>query len=78
MFTDSAIRSMTKFTVEGNRHIENIGARRLGSVLERVMEDISYDAPDKEPGSTIVVSEKEVQAKLGDSLDKLEYARYIM
>jgi len=45
-FTDSAIREIARVTYESNNSIENIGARRLHSVIEKIIEQISYEAPD--------------------------------
>jgi ATP-dependent HslUV protease ATP-binding subunit HslU len=46
-FEDSAIREIARIAREVNATVENIGARRLHTVIERIMDDISFDAPDK-------------------------------
>lgn len=51
--TDEAIRAMARIAAQVNRLVENIGARRLHTVIERVMGDISFEAADMPPGSTV-------------------------
>ncbi len=53
-FTDDAIREVARSAAVANRNIENIGARRLHAVMERIMDDISFDASDLN-GQKIVV-----------------------
>ena len=50
-FTDDAIDALAKVAVEVNSNVENIGARRLRTVLERVLDDISVAAPDGYPAT---------------------------
>ena len=50
-FEDEAIREIARMAAQLNKSVENIGARRLHSVLERVMEKISFDAAEMEKGS---------------------------
>lgn len=45
-FTDAAIREIARVTFETNNNIENIGARRLHTVIEKIVEQISFEAPD--------------------------------
>ena len=47
VFEDEAIREIAKVAAEVNEQVDNIGARRLHTVIERTVEDISFDAPDK-------------------------------
>ena len=54
-FTDESIREIARIAFEANRSIENIGARRLHTIIEKVMEEISFDAPDKEAGEVITL-----------------------
>jgi ATP-dependent HslUV protease ATP-binding subunit HslU len=48
-FTDAAIKEISFFAEEINTALDNIGARRLHTVLERILEDISFSAPEKVP-----------------------------
>jgi len=50
-FEDDAIREMARMAAQLNKTVENIGARRLYTVLERIMETISFDAAELEKGS---------------------------
>jgi ATP-dependent HslUV protease ATP-binding subunit HslU len=57
--------------------VENIGARRLHTVIERVMEEISFDAPDK-VGQQIQVTEEYVRTRVGDLLLSTDMRKYIL
>ncbi len=61
-----------------NKTVENIGARRLHTVIERIMEEISYAAAEMEEGSTITVDKKLVQERLSDVLVASDLSRYIL
>ena len=45
-FSDDSIEEVAQFAYDANLSLENIGARRLHSIIEKVMEDVSFDAPD--------------------------------
>lgn len=47
VFTDTAVHEVARVAEEINQHVDNIGARRLYTILERIVEDISFNAPDK-------------------------------
>jgi len=57
--------------------VENIGARRLHTVIERVMEEISFDAADKQ-GEQVVVTEEYVRTRVGDLLLSTDMRKYIL
>lgn len=76
-FTDGAIKEIAAVAAEVNTTVENIGARRLHTVLERIIEDISYDAPDK-VGSKVVISEQEVRNRVTDMLAKTDLTKFIL
>ncbi|RLA83925.1 MAG: HslU--HslV peptidase ATPase subunit [Epsilonproteobacteria bacterium] len=76
-FTDDAIRSFAKLSVSANEKAEDIGARRLHTVIEKVLEDISFDA-DEHKGETITVTEELVHDKLEDIAQNEDTARYIL
>jgi ATP-dependent HslUV protease ATP-binding subunit HslU len=63
--------------LQTNRTVENIGARRLHTVIERVMEEISFDAPDK-VGQQIQVTEEYVRTRVGDLLLSTDMRKYIL
>jgi len=76
-FKDNAIRQFAKLSVNANEKAEDIGARRLHTVIEKVLEDISFDA-DEHSGETIDISEKLVIDKLQDIIEDEDTARYIL
>jgi ATP-dependent HslUV protease ATP-binding subunit HslU len=77
-FTPEAIKEIARLAAEINRQVENIGARRLHTVIERIMEDISFGAPDMPPGSSITVDRDLVRAKLLPLLEKQDLSRFIL
>lgn len=76
-FTDSAIREIAKIAFEVNRTVENIGARRLHTVVEKIMEDISFTAADQ-PNSTFEIDEIYVREKVKDYLNATDLRKYII
>ena len=76
-FTDDAIEALADIAVELNASVENIGARRLQTVMERVLDEISFDAPDQngtESTSTPPMSQKHV----GDLARNTDLSRFIL
>jgi len=76
-FNDDAIHSFAKLSVSANEKAEDIGARRLHTVIEKVLEDISFDA-DEHSGETITVTKELVHDKLEDIAQNEDTARYIL
>jgi ATP-dependent HslUV protease ATP-binding subunit HslU len=76
-FTERAVRKIAEMAAEINSSAENIGARRLHTVLERLLEDISFDAPDH-AGRLVEVDEDEVRCRLDDLVSDRDLARYIL
>jgi len=76
-FTDEAIRSFAKYSVSANEKTEDIGARRLHTVIEKVIEDISFEA-DEKAGEKVIISKELVEEKLEDIVDNEDTARYIL
>ncbi len=77
VFDDAAIHAIAKISQLANEKLEDIGARRLHTVLERVLEDISYDA-DEHKGEKIVVTEELVHRKLDNIASDEDLSRYIL
>ena len=77
VFTDEAIDALAKVAVEVNGSVENIGARRLQTVIERVLDDISYTATDK-TGETVTIDGDYVRAQVGDLAKNADLSRYIL
>jgi len=76
-FEDDAIRAFAKLSVNANEKAEDIGARRLHTVIEKVIEDISFEA-DEKSGETIAVTKDLVHEKLQNIVDDEDTARYIL
>lgn len=76
-FDDDAIRAMARISHITNEKTEDIGARRLHTVIERVLEEISYDA-DEHKGETITVTKELVHEKLDEVIEDEEVSRYIL
>jgi ATP-dependent HslUV protease ATP-binding subunit HslU len=76
-FTDDAIEAMADIAFHVNRSTQNIGARRLHTILERVLEDISFEAPER-AGERIVVDAEAVRGRLEDVAKDEDLSRYIL
>ncbi len=76
-FTEDAIEEIARISEEINSRTENIGARRLHTVMEKLLEDISFNAPEL-AGQYIIIDSKFVRAKLGDIVKDEELSRYIL
>ena len=76
-FTDDAIDALADAAVQVNGSVENIGARRLQTVLEKVVEEISFTAGDRS-GETIVIDAAAVNARLGELARNADLSRYIL
>lgn len=77
VFEDDAIVEISRIAEEVNNLTENIGARRLHTVMERLLEDILFDAPDMKEKRK-VINKKYVDDKLGDIKDDEDLSRYIL
>ena len=76
-FTDSAIDEIADIAVELNATIENIGARRLQTVMERVLDEISFAAPDLSQRS-VTIDADYVKEHLGELAKDVDLSRYIL
>ncbi|NOX39603.1 MAG: ATP-dependent protease ATPase subunit HslU [Alphaproteobacteria bacterium] len=76
-FTKDGIAALAHIAAEVNQSVENIGARRLYTVLERVFEDISFTAPDR-AGDKVVVDEDFVEENLGELSRSTDLSRYVL
>lgn len=77
VFTDDAIDRMSFLAEDVNARSENIGARRLHTIMEKVLEDISFDA-DEHAGETVTVDAAYVDGKLADVAGDQDLSRYIL
>jgi len=76
-FSDDAIDAIADIAVEVNANVENIGARRLQTVIERVLDEISFSAPDRS-GETVTVDAAYVQVHVGDLAKNADLSRFIL
>ena len=76
-FTPDGIAALARIAAEVNRAVENIGARRLYTVMERVFEELSFTAPDRS-GEVVVVNEDFVEANLGALSRSADLSRYVL
>lgn len=76
-FQPDAIRRLAEIAAEVNTRTENIGARRLHTIMEKLLEEISYTAPERS-GETITVSVEYVEETLGDIIQDRDLSRYIL
>ncbi|CTQ32791.1 ATP-dependent protease ATPase subunit HslU [Jannaschia rubra] len=76
-FTDDGIAALARIAAGVNESVENIGARRLYTVLERVFEDLSFDAPDK-GGEEVVIDGDFVERQLGELARSQDISRYVL
>ena len=76
-FTDAAIAEIAEYSSLVNERTENIGARRLYTIIETLLEEISFEAPDRED-KNVLVDEEYVAEKLGDVIEDEDLSRYIL
>lgn len=76
-FTDDAIDRLAEIAALVNERQENIGARRLHTVLERLLDTLSYEAPDRD-GQNVVIDRAYVDAHLGELVQDPDLSRYIL
>ncbi|MCW8922984.1 MAG: HslU--HslV peptidase ATPase subunit, partial [Gammaproteobacteria bacterium] len=76
-FTDDGIKRIAEIASSVNEKSENIGARRLHTVMERLLDEISYDAPDKS-GTKVSIDEAYVNNSLGELAEDEDLSRYIL
>ncbi len=76
-FTDDAIDALADMAVSVNSTVENIGARRLQTVIERVLEEISFEASDKS-GQTIKIDKVYVEERIGDLARNADLSKFIL
>jgi ATP-dependent HslUV protease ATP-binding subunit HslU len=76
-FTEEGIAALAKIAADVNTSVENIGARRLYTVMERVFEEVSFDAPDRS-GQEITVDADFVEKNLGELTRSTDLSRYVL
>jgi len=76
-FTEDAIDTIARLAVQINSSIENIGARRLSTVMERILDEVSFNAPDRN-GETVSIDGAYVEAHIGDLARNADLSRFIL
>ena len=76
-FTDDAVNALAEIAAQVNTSVENIGARRLQTVMERVLDEISFDATDK-GGETINIDAAYVRDRIGDLAKNADLSKFIL
>jgi ATP-dependent HslUV protease ATP-binding subunit HslU len=76
-FTDAAIDEVARLSADINATVENIGARRLHTVLERLLEEISYDASDR-PGTSVLIDIGDVRERVGALAKNADLSKFIL
>lgn len=76
-FRDDTIDAIAGLAAEINQNVENIGARRLHTVLEKLLEDISFTATDRS-GETVKITPELVQSQVGDLAKKGDLSKFIL
>ena len=76
-YTPEAIDAIADVAVEVNTNVENIGARRLSTVMERILDEISFEAADKQ-GEKIVIDAKYVRDHIGDLAKNADLSKFIL
>jgi ATP-dependent HslUV protease ATP-binding subunit HslU len=76
-FTDEGIQRMAELAFEVNERTENIGARRLYTVMEKLLEDSSFDA-SASSGKTVVIDAAYVNDKLEEAAGNQDLSRYVL
>jgi ATP-dependent HslUV protease ATP-binding subunit HslU len=77
VFTPDGVNAIAKIAVQVNSSVENIGARRLQTVMERVLDEVSYSAPDRS-GERIEVTGEFVEKNIGDLARNSDLSRFIL
>jgi ATP-dependent HslUV protease ATP-binding subunit HslU len=76
-FTEDSIDELARLAAEVNGNVENIGARRLHTLLEKLLEDISFDASDK-PKSSVTIDGEYVRSRLSDFAQDVDLSKFIL
>ena len=76
-FTEDGIDMLAKLSAEVNASVENIGARRLHTIIEKVLEDISFNASDRS-GEKIIVNKSYVEKNLGNLVKDTDLSKFIL
>jgi ATP-dependent HslUV protease ATP-binding subunit HslU len=77
-FTKDGIKEIARIATEVNSQVENIGARRLHTILTTLLDDILFDVPDKVPANKVKINAKVVKEKLDVIVKDRDLSKYIL
>jgi ATP-dependent HslUV protease ATP-binding subunit HslU len=77
-FHDDGIRAIARIATEVNTAVENIGARRLHTIMTTLLDDVLFGAPDTIKNKTVVIDQKLVDDKLAGVVKNRDLSRYIL
>ncbi len=77
-FTDDAIKEVARIATEVNEQVENIGARRLHTILTTLLDEILFDVPDKVPEDRVLISGSDVKERLESIVKNRDLSKYIL
>ena len=77
IFTDDGINKLAKISAEVNASVENIGARRLHTIIERILDDISFTATDR-AGEKIIINSQYVKQNLDELVKDTDLSKFIL
>ena len=76
-FHDSGLKEIARLGAKANEKAENIGARRLHTLMEKLLEEVSFDAPERR-GETLSVDDTYVRKALGEIVESDDLTKYIL
>ncbi len=76
-FTDDGVRALARIAAEVNGQVENIGARRLQTVMEKLLEDVSFEAEDRK-GESVTVDAAYVEKQLAEIARDMDLSKYVL
>jgi ATP-dependent HslUV protease ATP-binding subunit HslU len=77
-FTEDAVREIARIAAEVNAQVENIGARRLHTILTTLLEELLFDVPDRISATTITIDGEEVRSRLEHVVEDRDLSQYIL
>ena len=77
-FTDAALREIAKVACEVNKTLDNIGARRLNTIIQKIMDEHSFTAADLPPGTKIEISVDYVREKIRPLMKNTDLSKYVL
>jgi ATP-dependent HslUV protease ATP-binding subunit HslU len=76
-FAEEAVAAIAQIAADVNANVENIGARRLQTVMERLLDEVSFTAPDRK-GETVSIDASYVKSHVGDLAKNADLSRFIL